>query len=203
MTETLINELERPLAFGRIVVSLKENGSYGQYDRLVHDGNTLKLVSLVAEPSRIKAMRAMFGSNTGTASIKVSGRDGATKLSSYQDYTRSEPGWMSPCNSGYMLQHHKMQFGNHHALFISKDPNFLVQLSPDSLWAALSSPRFTTPLLREWMPWVTAQLIKEGLLKECRCFRAVSGVLRMKDSAPLDEIVTKGIQSGELKFTGA
>jgi hypothetical protein len=62
-------ELEREVSFGRIVFSLKENSSLGRYERLAHDGNTMKMVSLVAEPNHIKAIRAMLCSNKGTANI--------------------------------------------------------------------------------------------------------------------------------------
>jgi hypothetical protein len=165
MPETTINELQRPIAFGRIVVSLKENGAFGQYDRLVADRNTLKLVSLVAEHTRVKAIRAMFASSTGRASIKCTGHGGYFKHPSHSEHARREPNWMEADPKGYLLQHHKLEYGFSHALFISKDPNFLVHMTPDSLWETLSSDRFETPLLKEWMPWVTMQLIDDNLLQ--------------------------------------
>lgn len=199
-TVTNNNEAERPIEFGRVSFALKENSSIAKYDRLAHDGVTLKLISLAAEPNRIKAIRAMLGVDKGSCSIKASGLGGRTKFPSANDYSRSEPGWLNPDNIGYTCQTHKLDFGLNHAVFITKNPDFLVTMTPGTLWQAIKSERFDTPVMRHWMPWITAQLIKGNLLIECKCLRVASGCLKMINSKPLDEIVTRGVKSGELKL---
>jgi hypothetical protein len=194
-------ELERELCFGRIVFSLKENSSLGRYDRLAHDSNTSQLVSLVAEPNHVKAIRAMLCSKA-TASIHATsaGAEAGTKPPMGPEYKRSEPGWLRPDEAGYHCDHHKLDYGLAHATFVTKDPNFISRLSPTSLWATLMSERFSTPLIEEWMPYVTRELARRKLLYGCFCYRAVSGVPNLANSEPLDEIVSTGIKSGELKF---
>lgn len=93
-----------------------------------------------------------------------------------------------------------MEYGLCHAVFIVKNENFIRYLSPEAIWLKLNSDRYSTPLLPEWMPYVTRKLIEGKFLRECNCFRANSGVLDLKNEDDLDKIVIDGIKQGKISI---
>ena len=58
-------------------------------------------------------------------------------------------------------------FGSIHALFTCRQPGFLLNDSDDALWQELKQERFTTPLLRGWLPYVRKELEISNLLDRC------------------------------------
>jgi hypothetical protein len=197
MTATL-EELKAPVQkLGVISFVHKDNAAADvKFDRIAHDGSTLEMVSLIAEPMRIKAIRAILLAK-GKPFIRAAGV--ATKHPSQGDlYGTGRPGDMYPDEAGYDIHLHKMDYGMAHAVFVTRNRDFIRYLSPDSLWQHLNSDRHSTPLLREWMPYVAKELVSRRFLRECRCYRCNSGVLSLKDDAHLDEIVTEGIKYGAI-----
>src|SRR3954454_14504010 len=94
-----------------------------------------------------------------------------------------------------------MEFGLAHALFITRMKGFMLVVSEESLWQELKENRFTTPLLREWMPYVEGQLRTQDLLEEALVFNVTCGVLSAT-TTHLDKIVTDGLKSGEIRIPG-
>jgi hypothetical protein len=96
---------------------------------------------------------------------------------------------------------HRLGYDWVHALFLAKDPDFLPSVDEDAIWRALKSSRFTTPVLRGWMPWLVGRLRREGRLaylygQDCRCGR-------LDLTTPqLDAIVADGLRAGRLRIEG-
>jgi len=80
---------------------------------------------------------------------------------------------------------------------IAKTEGLLPKLSEESLWQELRSSRHTTPIMREWMPWLMEWLMRQGCLTKLHCFQCESGRLSV-DSDVLDEAVSEGIKTGAL-----
>lgn len=80
-----------------------------------------------------------------------------------------------------------------HALFVTKAQGFMMVVTADSLWRELNTTRFTTPLLKEWVPYIEKRLRTDNLLEEAHVFNCTCGILSATTSK-LDEIVTDGLK---------
>ena len=49
---------------------------------------------------------------------------------------------------------------------MAKVPGLILALSEESLWQELRSDRYTTPILRAWVPWLLERLKEDGGLAE-------------------------------------
>ena len=94
--------------------------------------------------------------------------------------------WPSP--GGYRIDAHRLGFGSIHALFICRQQGFLPNDSDDALWQELKQERFTTPLLRGWLPYVRKELELKSLLSRCHTLDCTCCILTAT-SADLDSIV--------------
>ena len=88
-------------------------------------------------------------------------------------------------------------YGMIHALFLTRMPGFMKVVTPESLWQELNKERFTTPIIRPWMPYIETKLREQDYLEDAHVFACNCGVLSALRK-PLDEIVCEGIKSGEL-----
>lgn len=104
---------------------------------------------------------------------------------------------LSQPENGYRFQRIKHPQGQGQLIGISDDPDFLMNLSEESLWQELSGPRFTTPLLREWMPVLRKELETRSLLQPLANFHTNCGMLRVSQEK-LDEIVSYLVTNGRV-----
>ena len=86
-------------------------------------------------------------------------------------------------------------FGSIHALFTCRQKGFLPYDSDDALWQELKQERFTTPLLRGWLPYVRKELELKCLLSRCYTLDCTCCILT-GTSVDLDSIVEFGLKSG-------
>jgi hypothetical protein len=86
-----------------------------------------------------------------------------------------------------------------HILLVADVPGFLPILSDDSLWQDISSDRFTTPVLREWMPWLREQMENSWpkMLVNLKQSGCNAGML-IATTEDLDGLVQSGLESGDL-----
>lgn len=89
---------------------------------------------------------------------------------------------------------HKLGLDNWHYLCISKSERFVPVVSEPSIWQILRSDRFTTPILRSWMPWLINKMRAERYLEGCTGFGCNAGIL-FTDSARLDELIQDGLRN--------
>jgi hypothetical protein len=105
------------------------------------------------------------------------------------------PESVSPSPGGYRIDAHKLGFGSIHALFTCRQQGFLPNDSDDALWQELKQERFTTPLLRGWLPYIRKELELKSLLARCHTLDCTCCVLA-GTSADLDAIVESGLKNG-------
>jgi hypothetical protein len=170
-----------------------------QYDRIAVGGRgELLLVSVVAPTQIVKGIRGWLN----TAKRGIATATGAKVKKSFEDEWRlREPGNLHKLDAGYATDVHRLAYGLAHAMFIARTPGLLLSLAEEALWQELNTTRFTTPLLRGWMPWVTQQLVERGLLVEADCHRCRCGVLQTT-TADLDTVVSSGLKDGHIAIRG-
>jgi hypothetical protein len=200
MTEQ-IRELDQPVRLGEIAFRHGDNRAYAKYDRMAKHSGELMLASLVAEPAKLKAIRAMLSPKL-KGRVSIEARGAGWKRPSDQEYARTtSQGWMNNTEEGYDFHVSKLEYGLCQAVVVTRNPSFLLCLTPEALWRRLQKDDYTTPLLRTWMPYVTRRLIDERLLVECYCVRVECGWLRHVPQH-LDTIVSDGLKAKEILIAG-
>jgi hypothetical protein len=89
----------------------------------------------------------------------------------------------------------RIGFGSIRVLFTCRQQGFLPNDSDDALWQELKQERFTTPLLRGWLPHVRTELELKNLLARCHTLDCTCCILSAT-SADLDSIVEFGLKNG-------
>lgn len=200
--EKKVAEIDRPLEkLGYLTFEHADNiVPDRQCDRLVYSNGTLLAASFVSNAAELKAIRAILHAKKGKVSIRCSGISAQYPSKSGVDYyTRFEDPYLGKDDKGYNLWTHKLDYNKIHATVISKDDNLIMYVSPEAVWNRLmDSEHFETPLIREWMAYVTSRLVKKQYLRECRCFRANAAILDIKKTEQLDEIVLDGLTNGDI-----
>jgi hypothetical protein len=168
-----------------------------KYDRLaVGASGALMFISLIGPTAIVAGIRAYLNTNK-KVTILASGAD--IKRASAPSHHRRNPGNVARVAEGYRTEFHKVDYGAAHAVFITKSPGFLLSTEEEAIWQELNTDRFTTPLLRGWMPWLMKALTRSKLLVEAECYRCKCGELTCTTS-DLDALVGAGIKEGHLKF---
>ena len=161
------------------------------FDKIAVGGRgELLMVSLIAETQRVKQVRAILGGGA-KATIQADG----IKLRRQGDepWQARPPGRLYPTPDGYLCQTHKLGYGLAHAMFITRMPGFMKVVTPESLWQELNGTRFTTPILKDWVPYIEERLRADEHLEGAHVFNCLCGVLAAT-SKTLDEIVSQGLQ---------
>jgi len=84
----------------------------------------------------------------------------------------------------------------------TKREGLLLNSDDEGLWMELTCDRFSTPLLRSWMPWVRHQLVAQNLLRTAEGFGPQSQyALLLANSKHVDTIVSDGVRDGNLELT--
>ena len=84
-------------------------------------------------------------------------------------------------------------------MLITRNRTFLKVNSEASLWHELTSERYTTPLLEEWVPYLREAMIGGGYLEDALCVGCDCGVLKL-GTTDLDAIVVDGLKKGKIKI---
>ena len=187
---------EKKRKFGSIEFCGKDISTAGmKFNMIATSGRgELLLLSVVAETQKIKQVRAIM---CGGAKAVANASGVQTKKASDPDWYSNSPGRIFPTADGYQVYTHKLGYGQAHALFLTRMPGFMKVVTAESLWQELKSDRFTTPLLREWMPYIERELRAHERLEEAQTFGCNCGVLTAT-TQKLDEIIAEGLESGEL-----
>ena len=91
----------------------------------------------------------------------------------------------------------KLASGVIHLVALAKIPGLMPNISDDHLWTELISPRYSTPLLRTWIPWLKRIMVQGGGIVVADGFTSHVGVLRTEPDE-LDALVTLGVKEGHL-----
>lgn len=166
-----------------------------RFDRLAVDAdNRLLFLSVVADAGIVKGIRGALNSENKRLSIGLD--EVILSRPSHPDQCRT-PTFTNRADCGYLSDTHRLGLNTVHAFFWVKSFGFMLDTSDAHLWRELRDTRYTTPLLREWLPWVKAQLLLREHIKEAYCFNCNCGVLNLA-TPKLDEIVSEGVRTGAL-----
>ena len=148
----------------------------------------LVFISLVAFSQDVKAIRAALAAGLQSPmclkNVTLS-KDGEFKV----------PESVVPSPSGYRIDARRLGFGSIHALFTCHQQGFLPNDTDDVLWQELKHERFTTPMLRGWLPFIRKELELKGKLSGCYTLDCTCCILTAT-SADLDTIVESGLKHG-------
>lgn len=165
------------------------------FDKIATSGRgELLLLSIFTDQMRVKAIRSILcggAKAVANASGVKLGRPGC------MPYERHTPGRLMPTSDGYNVYTHKIGYGMAHALFVTRMQGFMKVITPESLWQELNTVRFTTPILREWIPYVEKTLRENERLENAHTFNCECGVLSVSTKA-LDEVVSEGLKRREI-----
>ena len=163
-------------------------------DRIALDDNRLVILSCVGYASDIKAMRAALATNDKDGMLL----QGCHLKGGNGGHFHAKDAW--PFRSTrYSCYAHKLGLNAWHAIFQARVAGILVDGSDDTLWAELNSERFTTPMLRSWLPYIREELIRFNMLRPCDCMDCEVSRLSC-NTQTLDSIVETGLKNGAISI---
>ncbi len=123
------------------------------------------VASVAGSGTAIKAVRAAL--STGKCTFRIQGTEaigGHVEMGRYA--------------GGYRFHVHKFASDVAHLVAVAKLPGLLPVYTADALFHELKTDRFTTPVLREWMPDLEAELKSRRLLSVATMHGITSGLLQ-------------------------
>lgn len=151
-------------------------------DRLAQFGHQAMLVSCVGHATSVKALTASLQTGHGSLGTKQ---------------IKDMPTVCVPFPDGYRIARHHLGLDAWHVVAVANDEKLLLSGDDATLWAALRSSRFTTPLLREWTPWLRTQLVRYKRLHQIPGHNTDCWWLTA-ETEDLDAIVSAGIKRREI-----
>jgi hypothetical protein len=151
------------------------------------------LLSAAGPETAIKAVHACLVSNV---KARFEFDESLTVRKGKETWTRYCP-TMERDKDGYDTHKVRLGFNTWHLLAVSKLPGFMPVMSETALNRELRSPLFTTPYLREWVPYIAERLTEAEMLRILPGFNTTCAFLKA-GSPELDEVVSVGVQEGHL-----
>ena len=93
----------------------------------------------------------------------------------------------------------KLAPGVVHLVALARLPGLMPDMSDDHLWTELSGPRYTTPLLRSWIPWLKQAMTENNGIVVAEGMSSTVGVLNTEPD-DLDTLVMQGVKEGHLSL---
>lgn len=84
-----------------------------------------------------------------------------------------------------------------HAVVVSRSPRFLCPFDDQAMWKLLSSPKFSVPILKEWVPWVRRKLEAGGYCKSLATVHCTAAYVTASDRN-IGDVVQLGVKTGNL-----
>jgi hypothetical protein len=162
--------------------------------------NTIVLVSVAGPQTAVKSFAAALNENC-KLKVNVDGLEVRLADGSQEPVPRWQEFERAPGQGKYKVAMHRLGFNSVQCTARLKDSRLLPCVTEEALWIQLRSSRFTTPLLREWVPWLMVAMLQEGKLEKLPAFQCQPGLLAIDDGA-LDGLVSKGIIEGRLTVPG-
>lgn len=108
---------------------------------------------------------------------------------------------LTKCPEGYRVYRAKLSYGLWHVLLLARREGFLPAVTDETLWQLLQSPRFTTPLLRQWVPWLGQEMRRKGIIVQLTQSGCDAGLI-LADNDMLDDLVRQGVKRRHLAING-
>ncbi len=188
--------------FGTIEFSWREGGTPPlKFNKIAHSGRSeLMMVSVICETQYVKSIRAaLVPDKKGSSRVSAVAGGVRTNIPGREDWYASIPGRLYCGSDGYHVYSHKLGYGLAHAVFVTKSPGFMMIVTEESLWQELNTTRFTTPILREWIPFIDRKLREISRLENAHVYGCQCGILSATTSK-LDEIVIEGLSKGKISI---
>jgi hypothetical protein len=165
-------------------------------DMLAGYGTYVEALSVVGPQSSLKALRACLCSNVATTFYPS---QNMPWRSDGREARWCRPASMSRQPMGYEVRIHRLGYDSWHLLALSREPGFMPVLSEPSFNKALRSPQYTTPFLREWLPWLADELADDDnpRLRLLDGFQTQAALLTAT-TPDLDELVSRGLREGAI-----
>ena len=161
--------------------------------------NSVLVASVAGPQTAVKSFAAALNENMKLVitcqDFEINDDGYRTGVRNWVEFTRVPGG-----QGKYKCHMHRLGYNQVHCLAVVKDPRFMSCITEESLWQKLRSPMYTTPLLREWMPWLMGNLVADGLLMKLPAFQCQPGLLTV-DDAGLDTYVSRGVGTGALSIS--
>jgi hypothetical protein len=157
----------------------------------IHEDEIL-LLSVVGAETSVKAL---------TAGLRSSGSD-QRRIEYSVNVGSIDRIRLLRCPDGYRVYRTKLAYGLWHVLCLAKRTGFMPVVTEESLWQQLQRDQFTTPLLKDWIPWLRDEMKRREVLVEMTQFGCNAGLL-LAENDTLDGLVSDGIKRGDLAIAGA
>jgi hypothetical protein len=154
-------------------------------------GSEILLLSVIGPETSIKAL---------TAGLRSSSKD-QQRIDYSAQVANENAAHLLRCPTGYRIYRTKLEYGLWHALCLARRDGFMPVMNEESLWEQLRREPFTTPLLREWVPWLYREMKERGQVVELNQHGCQAGLL-LADNEMLDTLVSDGIRQGRLAING-
>lgn len=174
--------------------------------RLSDDHGTLYSISLAASSMEVQAISAALADGSLVMSWDVRDSLLAEQPDEYRGAKTVER-WerdVRPAPGGFELRKAKLAYDTWHLVAVCKDQKFLLHETDEALWKVLRSDKYTTPMLRSWVPAIREALVHNKLLKGCDFFgrafdKAQPSYLLLNDTM-LDKVVSEGVRKGQMRI---
>ncbi|MCI0462768.1 MAG: hypothetical protein L0Z62_37955 [Gemmataceae bacterium] len=153
--------------------------------------NEILLISVVGPETSVKAL---------TAGLRSSGKDQQRIHYSAQVGTVNG-NHLTKCPDGYRVYRTRLDYGLWHVLCLARRDGFMPVMTEEAVWQLLQRDPFTTPLLREWVPWLHREMKERGAVVELTQSGCQAGLL-LADNDVLDALVGEGLRQGRLGING-
>jgi hypothetical protein len=168
--------------------------------RLTSDHGTLYSISLAASSMEVQAISAALADGSLVMSWDVSD----SPLGDHGPAVTRWRGDVRPAPGGFELRKAKLAYDTWHLVAVCKDQKFLLHETDEALWKVLRSDKYTTPMLRSWVPAIREALVHNKLLKGCDFFgrafdKAQPSYLLLNDTM-LDKVVSEGVRKGQMRI---
>src|SRR5579859_4828694 len=160
-------------------------------DAIGLNGNEILLLSVAGPETSVKAL---------TAGLRSSG-ESQNRIALSVHVGEVEANYLTRCPEGYRFYRTKLDYDLWHVLVLANRQGFMPVMNEDALWHVLQTNQFTTPLIREWTPWLYQTMKERDLITELTQCGCQAGLL-VADSDDLDKLVSEGIKNGYLSICG-
>lgn len=157
----------------------------------------LLAVSVCGSESKVKAFRAALQGNSHVQ-LNVEGMGGGVGAR----WSRGECSFLRH-KAGYRVFKTKLDTDLWHVLAVAKDKSVLLSTDDERLWQEFRSSRFTTPILREWVPYIREYLFKKHGMAHPKSCVGMNVALLFATEKTLDAAVIEGLNSGKITVPGA
>lgn len=148
--------------------------------------NQLYLISVTGAGNTIQALAAAL---VKTTRVRFDGQDDEGKRIFNPERIDGK----------YRCAKARLGFNTWHMVAMVDSPLLIPRLSDEALWQRLASEQFTTPVVRQWVPWLRRRMVEEELLTTLAGFGCQCALLDL-DTEQLDQLVSDGLATGKLEI---